>query len=246
MTGTNIWTVLTKPHDSRSWDIFLRATLVVSLLSIPVTWLFPNAIPLVCFGLLTVPANSVLAPLVPVSFELLIIETSKYASVISIALVGVGVFCYMEYLNWHIYRWLLSTRRLESICKHPWVTYVVKIFQRSPFLVVTVFSFTPLPFWVVRMTAVLNRYSLRRYMLATALGRGPRIALYAWLGSMLQVPSLIVLVALAGAMLLVVVISLRSDADASSQFSGPMTDPKEELVCQQPKRSQRLGPQESV
>jgi uncharacterized membrane protein YdjX (TVP38/TMEM64 family) len=189
------WLWLTRERGARHWDLFLRATGIVALLGIPVTLLWNAAVPLVWFGLLAVPANSVVAPLVPASFELLILETSKYASVVGITLVGTAVFVLMEYLNWHIYRWALSHARLEPLRQDRRLQRTLRYFERAPFLTVTLFPFTLLPFWAVRALAVLQGYSLRRFLLATALGRAPRIAAYAWLGAAFNVPTRLLLMA---------------------------------------------------
>jgi hypothetical protein len=54
------------------------------------------------------------------------------------------------------------------------------------------FAVTPLPFWVVRGLAILHHYPLRRFMVATAIGRFPRFFAYAWLGSAFSIPTYII------------------------------------------------------
>ncbi len=62
-------------------------------------------------------------------------------------------------------------------------------FARGPFVTTVVFAFTPLPFWVARILAILDGYSFPRYLLASLVGRLPRIFFYAWLGNALRLPT---------------------------------------------------------
>lgn len=202
------WRWLTREREPRHWDLFLRTSAIVALLGIPITLLWEAAVPLVWFGLLAVPANSVVAPLLPASFELLILETSKYASVAGITLVGTGIFVLMEYLNWHIYQWALSHARLEALRRDRRLQRTLRYFERAPFVTVMVFPFTLLPFWAVRALAVLQGYSLHRFLLATALGRAPRIAAYAWLGAAFKVPTRLLLSAVVALGLVAVAMKL--------------------------------------
>ncbi|MBK8479722.1 MAG: hypothetical protein IPL40_00880 [Proteobacteria bacterium] len=220
------WRWSTRERGPRHWDLFLRATGVVALLGIPITLLWNDAVPLVWFGLLTVPANSVVAPLVPASFELLILETSKYASIAGITLVGTAVFVLMEYLNWHIYAWALTHARLERLRQDRRVRSTLRYFERAPFLTVTLFPFTLLPFWAVRSLAVLNGYSLRRFLAATALGRAPRIAAYAWLGAAFNVPTRLLLMAVVALSLVAIAIKVAQRRGRAHQTPAqtPVTD----------------------
>lgn len=195
-----LWRAAVRPRGSREWDLFLRATALVGSISIPLVLLVPASVPLVWFGLLCVPANSVLAPLIPVSFEVLIIDATRYASPWSITVVGTAVYMVTEYLNWQIYSWVLTDTRWAAIGNKPWVERSVRWFGRAPFLTVVLFAFTPLPFWLARALAVLDRYSRARFMLATALGRMPRIFAYAWLGTQLQLSTGLLLAIAAGAL----------------------------------------------
>jgi uncharacterized membrane protein YdjX (TVP38/TMEM64 family) len=65
----------------------------------------------------------------------------------------------------------------------------VRYFARYPFATTVVAAATPFPCWVVRILAVLHAYPLRPYLTATAIGRFPRIYLYAWLGAWLRIPT---------------------------------------------------------
>lgn len=180
---------LVRPRGDRRWDVFLRATALVSLIGIPVLLLVPAATPLVWLAVLSLPANSPLSPILPTFFEPLIIEAAKWAPVWAVTLVACAGYMYMEYLNWHVYAWVLNWDRLADFHARPAVRWGVRMFARSPFWMVVIFAFTPLPFWAGRALAILHRYPLRRFLAATAVGRVPRWLFYAWFGGLVRVPT---------------------------------------------------------
>lgn len=183
------WHFMAAARGGRRWDLFLRATAALALLGIPFLVLVPSSAPLVCLAILSVPANGPLSPIMPVTFEPLIMEAAKYAAPTWVALVGAAAQAYAEVINFHLYRWVLTRQRLSGFRELRWVKRSVSSFARWPFATTVVFAFTPLPFWAARILAVLDRYSFPRYLLASVIGRLPRIFFYAWLGEVLRLPT---------------------------------------------------------
>lgn len=185
---TRLRRALVRPRGDRRWDVFLRATAVVALLGIPVVLVFPDSVTYVWLAVLSLPANSPLSPILPTFFEPIIIEAAKWKSPWAVTLVATCGYMYMEYINWHVYAWVLNWDRLAGFRARRSVRWGVRLFSRSPFWMVVIFAFTPLPFWVGRALAILDHYPLRRFLLATAVGRLPRWFLYAWFGEQVRVP----------------------------------------------------------
>jgi uncharacterized membrane protein YdjX (TVP38/TMEM64 family) len=183
------WHFLMAARGGRRWDLFLRATAAVALLGIPLLVLVPSSAPLVWLAILSVPANGPLSPIMPVTFEPLIMEVAKYSAPVWVALVGATAQAYAEVLNFYLYRWALTRERLRRFREHPWIKRSVNAFSRGPFVTTVVFAFTPLPFWVARILAVLDGYPFSRFLLASLVGRLPRIFFYAWLGGVLRLPT---------------------------------------------------------
>lgn len=202
------WRALVVQRGDRRWDLLVRGTGLIGLLGIPVALFLPVATPLVWFALLAVPANSPLSPILPTAFEPLIMEAAKHSAAIWVTVVGTAVYMYMEYLNYHLYAWVLDRDRFAKLREKKWVERSVGFFTRSPFVTVVVFAFTPLPFWVVRILSIYGGYSVPRFMVACALGRFPRIFIYAWLGAALAVPGTILLVLALGSAVLIVAMRL--------------------------------------
>jgi membrane protein YqaA with SNARE-associated domain len=184
--------------------VFARATAGTALLGIPIAVLVPGSIPLVWLAVVSLPANSPLSPIVPTAFEPLIMEAAKHQSVWAVSLVATGMYLYSEYINWHVYAWVLSWSRLRGLQDRRSVRWGLEHFARAPFTTTVVFAITPLPFWVVRSLAVLNRFSLPRFLAATAVGRLPRFVFYAWLGDVLQVPTVLLLAVIVGTSAIVI------------------------------------------
>lgn len=184
-----VWRFLTRPRGDPRANIFLRAAAAVALLGIPIILLFPQAVTLVWLGVLSLPANSPLSPILPTAFEPLVMEASKYERAIPVTVVATSSYMYMEYVNWRVYAWVLSWKRLGGLGRRRSVRWGVKHFARAPFWTVVVFAFTPLPFFVVRALAILHRWPVWRFMIATVLGRAPRVFLYAWFGELAGVPT---------------------------------------------------------
>lgn len=197
--------VLGKRVGDRTWDLFLRATAAAALVGIPVTLAFPKLTPLVWLAVLAIPANGPLSPILPTFFEPLIMEAAKYQAAIWVTLVALSVYLWMEVLNWHLYAWVLNWERFAGLRTRPWVQRAIQPFARSPFGTVVLFAFTPIPFWVARCLAILHAYPLRRFMVATAVGRLPRFFAYAWVGEQIRVSSVLLAgVVIAGAAILIV------------------------------------------
>ncbi|HLG04997.1 MAG TPA: VTT domain-containing protein [Gemmatimonadales bacterium] len=180
---------LVRRRGDRRWDLFLRSAGALAALGIPIVIAFPESVPLVWLAVLALPANSPLSPIFPAAFEPVIMEAAKYAAVLPVTVVALTAYLYMEFLNWHVYRWTLNRRILKGFRGKGWVGRSIEWFQAAPFWSVVIFAFTPLPFWAVRVVAILGAYSLTRFMIATAVGRFPRILFYAWLGAAFKVPT---------------------------------------------------------
>jgi membrane protein YqaA with SNARE-associated domain len=195
---------LLSPRGDPRADVFLRAAAGAALLGIPIVLLIPRSVTLVWLGVLSLPANSPLSPILPTAFEPLIMEAAKYENAILVTLVATAGYMYMEYVNWRVYAWVLSWDRLEGLGSRRSVQWGITNFARAPFWTVVVFAFTPLPFFVVRALAILHRWPVRRFMVATLLGRMPRVFLYAWFGGLLRVPTWMLVAVVVGATAVVV------------------------------------------
>ena len=155
----------------------------------------PSTVPMVWLWLVGIPANSPIAPLFPTAFEPLMMVVVKYQLLMGVAeyravmtatLVSVGIFVYMEFINWYVFKWVLNWERLHKVRDNRWVEWGLKHFGKAPYSMVLLFAATPIPFWVVRCLAILHDLNFTRYMIVMAIGRFPRLYIYAWLYARLE------------------------------------------------------------
>jgi uncharacterized membrane protein YdjX (TVP38/TMEM64 family) len=218
---------LLTPRGDRRWDLFLRSLGAAALLGIPIVILFPSTVPLVWLAVLSIPANSPLSPLFPASFEPLIMEAAKHARPIVVTAVALVAYLYMEFINWHVYGWVLRWKRLAGMKEHRAVQRSLYWFGRKPMIAIAVFAATPLPFWAVRLVALMADYPLGRFMLATAIGRLPRLYFYAWLGDLLVVPAWVLATIIFGTGAVVII---WRKASGKRLLSEPVLDASEEAA----------------
>lgn len=182
----------------------MRGSGVAGLVAILTTvFAGPLAAGLVGFVVITVWVNGPLGIFMPATFEpILMLMGRVYPPVVVGATAIIGLI-YVEFLNYHLYAKLLKAKSMGPIRDHVLVRRIVlPLFRRAPFATVWLCSWSPLPYWSVRILAPLARYSMARYLLATFLGRFPRFWFFASLGGLpvllgKMLPFMMVAVALA-------------------------------------------------
>lgn len=163
---------------------------MAAALGILILLMFPESVTLVWLAVLSLPANSPLSPILPAAFEPLIMEAAKYERVVPVTLVALAGYMYTEYLNWHVYSWMLGWERLAGLRDRRSIRWGTDRFARRPITTIVAFALLPIPFWAIRSIAIMHGYPVRPFMMATLVGRLPRIFAYAWLGGLLHVPTL--------------------------------------------------------
>ena len=169
----------------------MRGTGVVALLAIYPTLRWPDVAGLVGFLCITMFLHGPLAPLLPAAHEAVLLVTGRAYPPLLVAGVGIAGTLYAGALRRHDHFVGIDT---------------VALFERAPFFCVWMCSWSPLPYWAVRFLAPLSGYDVRRYLLATFLGRGPRYYFIALFGKLLPVSNLalaVITVALIGVAVLI-------------------------------------------
>ena len=169
----------------------LRGTGAVALLAIYPSTRWPDVGGLAAFLCITILVNGPLAPLLPATYEPILIIVGRAYPPLIVALVGVTGTCYIEFINYYLYRYAILHPRLERARNSKLVRVTVAVFRRSPFWAVLLCALTPLPYWPVRFLAPLTGYPIGPYILATFLGRLPSYYLVARFGKWLPVSDLV-------------------------------------------------------
>ncbi len=178
---------LGRRYGNPQWDAVLRATGVIALAAIYPVIRWPDVAGLVAFLCITIFVNGPLAPLLPATYEPVLMIAGRAYPPLLIGLIGIAGTLYIEYVNYYLYRAVLFHPKLDRARDHGLVRRTVALFEKSPFLAVWLCSWSPLPYWAVRFLAPLADYPVRPYLVATFLGRMPRLWFFAALGPMIPV-----------------------------------------------------------
>ena len=157
------------------------------MLAIPVVLLRPASGPLVAFVLVTIWVNGPIAPFLPATYEPILMTYGRLYPPLLISFLGILGTMYVEYLNYRLYSRMLHANGLTRLRESMVVRKLGSLFERAPFLTVWLCSWSPLPYWSVRFLSPLTRFPVSRHLLATFLGRFPRLWFFAALGVWWQV-----------------------------------------------------------
>lgn len=182
---TAVWRALFVTHYGNvTWDGVLRATGALALLGIPAVLFLPTSVGgLVGFILVTVWVNGPLGMFLPATYEPILMLFGRIYPPVLVGFLGILGILYIEYLNYYLYGKLLDLEAFRAVRRSTVVARVVRWFGRAPFFTVWMCSWSPLPYWAVRILAPMARYPVKRYLLATFLGRFPRLWFFAALGT---------------------------------------------------------------
>jgi uncharacterized membrane protein YdjX (TVP38/TMEM64 family) len=176
-------------RGNAEWDAVLRGTGLVALLALYPSAHWPWVAGLTGLLCLTIFVSGPISVLVPAMLEPMLMVAGRAYPPLLVALVAVAGNLYMDYINYHLFGAAIRHPRLEKAKNSRIVQGGLALFQRSPFLAVWICSWSPIPYWIVSTLAPLSRYSMRKYLLATFLGRGPRVWFFAALGLVIPVPT---------------------------------------------------------
>ena len=187
-------TALVRRRGTPQWDAVIRGTAVMALLAIYPVMRWPQVAGLAAFGMITIVMNGPISPFFPASYEPVLFLAGRTYPPLAVAVVATAATLYMEYLNYYIYRYAVFHPKLDGARESYWVRKSAELFAWNPFVGIILLAFTPLPYWVARVLGPLARYPIERYMLATLIGRFPRLWLYALFGAWLPVSTPVLLI----------------------------------------------------
>ncbi len=215
--------ILTKPLGNLTWDGIVRGSGLLSLIAVPLVLLLPATGPPVGFILVTMLLNGPIAPLLPATYELTLVPLGTLYPPLGIAVVGTLVILYVEYLNYQLYRSAVGTRALRPVRESRAFVFVVRLFNSAPFFAIWLCAWSPLPYWAVRLVAPTAGYPLGRYLLATSIGRLPRLWVFAALGTWTNVSTTaLVLIALALILLTAAIYAVKLSRALTATGVGPL------------------------
>lgn len=193
---TRLAGVLVRRRGTLRWDALIRGVAALALLAVYPALRWPDVAALVGFFCVTVLVNGPLAPLLPATYEPVLMVAGRAYPPLLVALVGIAGILAVEFLNYHLYRAAVLHPRLGPARRSRLVRRTVTLFERSPFFAVWLCAWSPLPYWAVRVLAPLSGYPVGRYLFATFLGRAPRLWFFAALGPVVPVSTQLLVTAI--------------------------------------------------
>jgi uncharacterized membrane protein YdjX (TVP38/TMEM64 family) len=206
MSGLGVW--LLARRGTTEWDAVLRATGVLALLAIYPATRWPLVAGLVGFLCLTLFVSGPISMVLPAAFEPMLMVAGRIYNPVLVTVIAVAGNLYMDYVNYHVYGALFRHPRLEPARNSKVVQKTLALFQRSPFFAIWLCAWSPIPYWIVSILAPLSRYSMRKYLFATFLGRAPRVWFFATLGLLVPVSTQVLVTCAIAALVTGVVVAV--------------------------------------
>jgi membrane protein YqaA with SNARE-associated domain len=129
-----------------------------------------------CCTFFPLPTSWIVMLLAANSVELIGPPVTRMMVVAGVGALATGIANLNEY---HIFTFLLRYGRVARVRDTKLYRWAAKWFAVSPFSVIVLFSFIPIPIDVVRLLAITCRYSRSRFFAGYFLGRFVRYALWA-------------------------------------------------------------------
>jgi membrane protein YqaA with SNARE-associated domain len=126
--------------------------------------------------------------------EPVLIYFGKFFSPWAVTAVALSSTLIVEVTNYFAIGYLFDLRAFQKFKASPLVNKIVRLFLKAPFLALWVASFTPIIFYPFRFLVVLAKYPAWKYVVAVALGRGPRFYILALLGKLFKIPNLVLII----------------------------------------------------
>lgn len=139
---------------------------------------------------------SVSCNLVPLpTFPIVLYVSHDYAiwMLVFFGSIGASISALIEY---YVIDFLMRFDRIAKLKQNGKYQKYAGYFDRFSFRSLMLASLIPLPLDVIRILAITRRYSMWRYLLATFIGRIPRIFIFAFLGSQLAYSKFIAIILL--------------------------------------------------
>jgi uncharacterized membrane protein YdjX (TVP38/TMEM64 family) len=127
----------------------------------------------------------------------------KTAPAWAVAATGAGAAALSAIFDWHFVRRVFRAQALDRVRRRRLFARAEAWAKVAPFWTTVVFAALPVPFAIARVLMPLSGYPLRRYVAATALGRVPRLYMIAAFGMLVEIPTPVLVVGVAGGVLVV-------------------------------------------
>jgi membrane protein YqaA with SNARE-associated domain len=174
-----------RPVLDKSWNLMMYCCAAVALVTLAVCDIRPSWSELAIFTWLMFFTSGPTATFLPSASEPVLMAFGILYPATLLATLGVAAIGLVEWVNYRVFTSVMHAPVMTRVRTGRLTQRLESWFRVCPFLTTVVAALTPIPFWVVRICGVTARYPMGRFILATVVGRFPRIWLFAFLGTAL-------------------------------------------------------------
>jgi membrane protein YqaA with SNARE-associated domain len=186
------------------WKILIVAIVFVNLSAVFTIIFLGDYRNLVWLFYYSTLCNSPFGWFFPMQEPILMLYGNLYHPFVVALTAGIATFM-IEIINYQILVPICNLKQLQSFRKKRFYRILEGYFNKIPFIVISFVGFTPLPHAPFRILAVLTKYSVIRYAIATFVGRAPFYYLVAMTGKVLNIPNYVYVIATAIAIIVALV-----------------------------------------
>jgi ribonucleoside-triphosphate reductase len=106
---------------------------------------------------------------------------------LQVALIGAVGTTLANLNDYCIVSTIFISKKVQKIQTTKFYNFLIRNFDKYPFLIVTIGTFVPIPIDFVRLLAISHHYPVAKYSLANFVGRFPRYFLLAMFGYAFQI-----------------------------------------------------------
>lgn len=174
-----------RPVLDNTWDLMLYCCAGAALATLVICAVRPLWSELAVFTWLMFFTSGPTSTFLPSASEPILVAFGALYPATLLATLGVVAIALVEWLNYRVFTSVMHAPAMTRVRTARLTRRLETWFGMWPFLTTVVAALTPIPFWVVRICGVTAGYPAARFIAATAIGRFPRIWLFAFLGTAL-------------------------------------------------------------
>ncbi len=175
------------PDRSRQYRAPAIAALVAALAVAGLAWILaPAWRSLVGYFLYAIPAHLLISVL---ANEPALFAAAKSSPAAAVALAGTLACVVAIVLDYALIGWFTNRQFVRTeLDDSRGLRAAQRFFGRAPFILILLSALLPVPFYPVKILAIVRDYSLARFIVALVLGRLPRFYALARVGEEVQAP----------------------------------------------------------
>ncbi len=123
-----------------------------------------------------------------VPYDPAIIYFGQFYTPLYVIIVGTASIIFVEGINYSVLRHISNTKFMVKIRHRHFVSKIIALFDKAPFMALLFAGFLPVPFYPFRVLVILSGYPLIKYLLSVLISKTPRIYLLILLGNFIHIP----------------------------------------------------------